>query len=157
MSAKTTIDYRFEAMDHKQIRDGAYPLHMAVAAGAPLSVIEILIKEADDILLKPNKYGETPVHIALLLHSADEVIETLIRYGPKALHMRDQENGNLPIHNAAVFGCSVHVAKALLEKWPELVLERNAANLTPIELALQSEKCSEDVLRLLEITAESII
>lgn len=156
MSAKTSIDYRFEASDCKQIRDGAYPLHMAVAAGAPLSVIEMLVKLGGGILLKPNKFGETPLHIALLSHSSDNVIETLIRFGPNSLQMRDNKSANLPIHIAARSGCSVRVAKAMLKEWPELILERNEVNLTPNELAVQSGNCSEDVLRLFKMTAEAI-
>lgn len=49
----------------EQVRDGSYPLHMAVSSRAPVGVLELLIKYEPDILFKTNKFGETPLHLAL--------------------------------------------------------------------------------------------
>lgn len=127
---------------------------MAVAAGASLAVIELLATEAKEILYKTNKFGETPLHVALRSHASDTVIECLIRHGPNARHMRDKANANLPIHVAAASGCSIHVARMLLEKWPELIVERNGAHLKASEVALKGGNCSKEVIRLFSTAAE---
>ena len=158
MGAKLSIDYRFD-LSCQQIRDGAYPLHMAVGSNASLEVVEMLLKEAGDIAVKTNKYGETALHVGLRTHADPEVLKVLIQTAPAALHIREKKSGNLPIHYAAMFGCgkSVCVAKALLENWEDAILERNNEHMSPLDLARQSEECSEDVLRLLELTEESIV
>jgi ankyrin repeat protein len=154
MRAKHSVDLRFDVTNN-QIRDGAYPLHMAVSSGAPLGVIEMLIKDADDVLLMTNKYGETPLHLALMQDDS-EVVQVLIGYGPAALRIRDMKNGYLPIHTAAAAGLSVNVAKCLIETWPESIHEKNAEGLTPLDIAAKTTNCSEEVLRLLEISDHAV-
>lgn len=131
---------------------------MAVKAGAPRDVIETLIKAADDVLLMANKYGETPLHVALATtdHRVDdEVVEVLIANGTNALHIKDKTHKNLPIHVAAIHGCSVRVAKALLEHYMNSIHEMNMDGKTALDLAVETGKCREDVLRLFEISDNS--
>jgi ankyrin repeat protein len=154
MRTKHSVDLRFDAANH-QIRDGAYPLHMAVSSGAPLGVIEMLIKDAGDVVLKTNKYGETPLHLALMYHDS-EVAQVLISCGPDALRIREKKHGNLPIHTAAAAGLSVNVAKCLIETWPASIHEKNADGLTPLDIAAKTTMCSEEVLRLLEISDHAV-
>jgi ankyrin repeat protein len=138
-----------------QIRDGAYPLHIAVAAGAIRPVLEMLIKEAPDILLMTNKFGETPLHVALATGAEDYVVELLIEHGADALQMKEETHNNLPIHYAGVHGCSVVVAKALLEHNLHSIHEINKDGKTALDLAMESGKCTEAVLRLFEISDNS--
>lgn len=133
-----------------QVRDGAYPLHIALKARAPTPVVEMLIKGAEDVLLKTNKYGETPLHVALLSGAEDEQAELLIAHGRDALFVKDKARQNLPIHVAATQGCSVRVAKALLERNLTLIYERNIDGKTALDLCMESKKCSEAVMQLLE-------
>lgn len=125
---------------------------MALMAGAPEKVIELLVKEAPDVLLQVNKFGETPLHVALRCHSPDDVVEVLTKTCANAIHAHDKQHGNLPIHTAAMNGCTVRVAKDLLELWPEMIHETNGDGLTPMDLALRYEKCSEEIVRLFQIT-----
>ena len=234
----------FEALkvvQHKDhARDGSYPLHMAVAAaGAPREVIEMLIRGANEylelnnngnnihdktnVLLLTNKYGETPLHIALkenekssMMGSSSsndwmmmvddkgndkyQMIYTLLhgdkvsspptspKVAKKAVvggvgttttaslattatatkkppnvnvasslahavtRIKEKRHGNLPLHNAAQFGCSVSVAKLLLQHYTNAIHEQNLDEKTPLQLALEYNHCSDDVLRLLEIS-----
>jgi len=155
MGAKSSIDYRFDYLIQHQIRDGAYPLHMAVGSNASLEVVEMLLKEAGDVASMTNKFGETALHVAFRTLASPEILLVLIETAPTSLHLREKKGGNLPIHYAAQFGCkSVAVGKALLENWEDAILERNNDHFSPLELALQSGKCSDDFFRLLEITDE---
>lgn len=150
MRTKHSVDLRFD-YTNGQIRDGAYPLHMAVSSGAPVGVVEMLIKDADDVLLMSNKYGETPLHLALMHHDSG-VAQVLVGCAPDALRIREMKHGNLPVHTAAASGLSVNVAKCLIETWPESIHEKNSDGLKPLDIAAKTTNCSEDVLRLLEIS-----
>jgi uncharacterized protein YjfI (DUF2170 family) len=151
MSSKSSIDLRFE---RAQIRDGAYPLHMLIASGkAALSTIELLIEEEESVLTKTNKFGETPLHVAISAHANEEVIKVLVGRIPAALQMHEKFHGNLPIHVAIVSHSPANIVKALLWAYPEAIQEPNNDHLTPGELAMRlDEETPEDILRLVEIS-----
>jgi uncharacterized protein YjfI (DUF2170 family) len=151
MSSKSSIDLRFE---RAQIRDGSYPLHMLIASqNASLSTIELLIEEEESVLTKTNKFGETPLHVAVSTHASEEVIKVLVGRIPAALQMREKRHGNLPIHVAIASHSPANIVEALLWAYPEAIKEPNHDHLTPGELAMRlDEKTPEDILRLLEIS-----
>ena len=66
--------------------------------------------------------------------------------------IKEKRHGNLPLHTAAQYGCSVSVAKLLLQHYPNAIHEQNLDKKTPLQLALEYNHCSDDVLRLLEIS-----
>ena len=135
----------------EQIRDGAYPLHMAIHSGVSSPILELLIQQAPEILTKTNKFGETPLHLALKKGAHNESqVELLLRHDTKAVTMRDSQ-GNLPMHNAAAFGCSPIVAKHLVELGPEMIHAVNSEGLTPMACAIHHNHCSKEVLGLLSI------
>ena len=68
----SNVDLKFHQYD-KQVRDGAYPLHIALSKKAPLDVIKILVEigssygkcvTAKDILMTKNKFGKIPMEVA---------------------------------------------------------------------------------------------
>ena len=141
-------EIRFQSMS-TQVRDGAYPLHMAVQSGAPRSVLTMIIQAAEDVLLKTNKFGETPLHVALARNVEEDVIDLLVEHESQALRVTDT-NQNLPLHVAAAHGCSVRVAKTLLQQYPSSLQEKNRNGKTPFELALETGNSQAEVIRLLE-------
>jgi len=157
MKHKDSIQLRYMAVS-KQVRDGAYPLHMAVQANAPLAVIEMMIKEAAEISVKTNKHGETPLHLVLKEKEGrddstqEELVQLLLRNHASALVRVRDAGGNLPIHVAVMHGCSVHVAKDLLEVWLDAIHAVNEQGMTPMELAVEHGNCSGEVLRLLALS-----
>jgi hypothetical protein len=152
----------YDSVLSSQERDGSFPLHMAIRSRAPRSVLEMLVKEDPDSHALRNKFGETPLHVAIRQDAewseedgSKDTAEVLLELlHPDVLRIRDGR-GNLPLHVAAVHGCSVHVAKGLLEAWPGSIRERSGEPdaPTPLELAIQRGKCDEHVLRLLSISA----
>jgi len=152
MGTMDSINLRFDNAN-EQIRDGAYPLHMAVIAGAPLSVLEMLMKEEVSILLEIDKYGQIPLHLDLLYHAGEEIVATLANYGTGALSIREKKKGNLPLHTASSVGLLVHASKCMIESYHESIHEEpNTAGLIPLDVAMQGGKCSEEVLHLLQIS-----
>ncbi|CAB9527018.1 FYVE zinc finger [Seminavis robusta] len=153
VGATDFVEARFRTIT-AQVRDGAYPLHMAIKAGAPTSVLEMMLKEADDVMYMMDKFGQTPLHVAMATQAEDGVIEMLVENGGMKAVLAKDKSENLPIHLAAIHGCSVRAAKGLLQKCLPSIHEKNAAGLTIMDLALESGKCGEDVLRLFEITKD---
>jgi ankyrin repeat protein len=137
-----------------QIRDGAYPLHILLAGpNVEIEMVENFIVEAPDILILSDKFGRTPLHVALENRKEGPIIDMLLltEEGRQATQMSTQKE-NLPIHIAAAAGCSVQVAKALLLIHPNAIHQENCDGKNPFEVAMTYEKCSPDVIRLLEIT-----
>lgn len=145
------VDMRFQAVE-TQIRDGAYPLHMAIASKASKNVIEMLMREAPDVLRMTNKYGETPLHVALASDTDTETVELLLHMKEDidALKKAEKRHGNLPLHLAASRGCTDGVAVLLMTEYPAAAGEANAEGKTPLDLARELGHCSEDFLHLLE-------
>lgn len=158
---------RYDDLLSFQERDGSFPLHMAIRSRAPRGVLEMLVKEEPDSAALRNKFGETPLHVAIRQDAEEAaengdgsggVAEWLVgQLSPAAVRARDAR-GNLPLHVAAMRGCSVHAAKGLLEAWPGSIRERSGepGAPTPLELAAQRGKCDEHVLRLLSISAAEV-
>ena len=135
-----------------QIRDGAYPLHMAVASKCSPVVVEMIMKEAPDVLTLTNKFGETPLHVAISSDAHEEIVELLLHEKDDlgALAMAENENGNLPLHLAAIHGCREGVAVLLMTEYAGAVKVKNKEGKTPLDLAREHNHCSDDVVRLLK-------
>jgi ankyrin repeat protein len=161
-----------------QLRDGSYPLHMAVAAAADViagnvipssmvtsitsdtihslfHVLDMLIRAAPDVVTWTNKFGETPLHIALRSSSSlsssatstitsyqDDVVELLLKADPYnlAVTMRDDREGNLPLHLAiATAFTSVAAIVQILARFPSAIRVTNSNGKLPIELAMGND------------------
>lgn len=57
------VELKYHDAD-SQIRDGAYPIHIALLEGAPFDVIEALVLENPECKTYVNKFGQTPFDIA---------------------------------------------------------------------------------------------
>lgn len=147
----TVTDLRFEAAN-QQIRDGAYPLHMAIASKSSKAVVEMLMRAAPQVLQMTNKFGETPLHVAMAVDADTEIVELLLhnREDLGALAMADKIHGNIPLHLAAIHGCRDGVAVLLLTEYPGASKVKNAEGKTPLDLAQENNRCSSDFLHLLE-------
>jgi ankyrin repeat protein len=149
-SSPAAIDLRFEALGI-QTRDGSYPLHMAVSNRSSLEVIELLITAAPEVVHLINKYGETPLHLALRGRVAEEkVIEMLLDADDNALALEMPERfcGNLPLHLAVVDGASLSIVVQLLTRFPHAVRVPNTDGDLPISLA----RGDEDLMDLLVVS-----
>jgi ankyrin repeat protein len=64
----------------------------------------------------------------------------------------EKRQGNLPLHLAAIHGCSDGVWLSCLLLFTEYAGVANTAGMTPLDLALDvGHHCSDDFLHLLEI------
>ena len=65
-----------------QIRDGSYPLHMAISSGAPIEVLQILVKAAPDVALKTDKFGQTCLDLVVKCGGTPEAVDLIRSYDP---------------------------------------------------------------------------
>jgi ankyrin repeat protein len=152
-AAMDAVQLRFDAFREGEKRDGAYPIHMAIAAGASKRIIEALILEADDVTHMTNKYGETPLHIAVATRTKEyDLVELILTAFFGAACLADKRNGDLPLHVAVVHGCPLEVAKRLLETFPMAAQQRNIHRKLPLDLAIASGTCTEEVISFLRQT-----
>lgn len=114
-----------DAIAH-QVRDGSYPLHMAMQNGTTASTVERMIAVDVGVLELINKRGETLLHIAVANNESDEIVKLLLKTpnGISLVRSKESSHGNLPIHTAVIHGCSVEVAKELLRLYPRRFTRR---------------------------------
>jgi ankyrin repeat protein len=159
---KTSVETQFEERS-KQLRDGSYPLHIAIANSAPFPVIEMMINAAPDVLSLTDKFDRTCLHVAvangatidsMLIvdpvtlqetsiyqppRTTTEVLELLHSANSKQIYQQDKSK-NLPIHTAMQGGCSARSKDFLIREYPQAVDAKNIDNLTPSELAFKYRK-----------------
>ena len=75
-SAKSYTDFCFDE-NVTEIRDGAYPLHIALSQSAPLEVVSILVLKAPSVLNMKNKCGKIPLDVAIESQSSKDIINFL--------------------------------------------------------------------------------
>lgn len=149
-SAMNAVELRFDALREGERRDGAYPLHMAIASGASKTIIEALIREAEDVSQMTNKFGELPLHVAVNNRSKEvDVVDVVLAAYFGAACLQESRDGNIPLHIAVMHGCSHATAKRLLETFPMAALQKNFNQKVPIDLAIECGSCSDDVIELL--------
>jgi ankyrin repeat protein len=154
---QNTTESEFEERS-RQLRDGSYPLHIAIANGAPFRVIEKLATAAPDVLTMTDKFGRTCLHLAvaneatLNLESSTETLNSQETHSKQLqritldilelLHFmnrnqigKQDKSKNLPLHTAMQGGRSVECVDFLIRGYPQAVDMRNIDGLTPSELA----------------------
>ena len=135
---------------YRQIRDGSYPLLVAIANGAPTQVVKMLFEEAPDVASKTDKFGRTCLHLATQCarHSAEgtspddnapsitlEEIMQIHSMHPDQVKTRDK-NGRLPLHSACEAGCSVEIVQYLVKAFPEAVSAADKSGKRPLDVAV---------------------
>ena len=97
------------------------PIHFASAQkSTPVSTINVLVTAYPaSLLAKESIAGRLPLHMAVLKGSASlAVVQYLVEAEPSALEVADQE-GNLPLHIAAMNGGSNAVIQLLVRAYPK--------------------------------------
>jgi Ankyrin repeats (3 copies) len=113
---------------------GELPLHKAVASGAPLELVELLVRKWEPALNEREGAGRLPLHCAAGLNGPAEVIQYLVDQSPRALQERDND-GRLPLHRAVLFQ-PVEGVRILGDDWERALLERDDGGYLPLHLAV---------------------
>jgi ankyrin repeat protein len=74
----------------------ASPLHLALRNPAvDATMVQDLVVSCPDVLLRLDAAGNTPLHVAIEARRSKREIQLMIKLGPKALHMKNQQ-GKIP-------------------------------------------------------------
>lgn len=109
-------------------KDGNTALHFA----RNRAVVEMLLVRSHQLLNQANVIGNTPLMLAAK-EDRKKVVDVLIEKG--AIIDVKNENGNTALHNAK----SAEVIGKLLDKAPQLIESLNAANTTPLFIAVLTD------------------
>ena len=136
-------------------KDGSYPVHLATIWGKP-DVLNLLLKEGAD----PNKFqysngrkNMTALHYAAKAeNSSYEKVKILIEYGAN-LELKSGE-GWRAIHYAAAYSYC-NTLELLIKEGANRWLRIDNSNLTPLKLARDSDKISENCIERLFFNSSS--
>ena len=67
------------------------PLHIAIARGAPFSVIYRLVEMSPESIKCVDDKGVLPIHLALSNGSSNEVVDYLLLQFPESVHVQDRD------------------------------------------------------------------
>lgn len=117
--------------------DNSLPLHCAVKNGAPLQVLQELVKWYPQALEAFGGIFGSPLHTACgVLHSVDlEVVKLLLV--PKLLST-ENDRGMLPLHeyciSCGVYNLDIEVVQTLVDAYPDAIKTVNDDGETPLYL-----------------------
>ena len=123
--------------------DGTLPLHVAVASGASLEVLETLLEAHPDGVREADGEGLLPLHLALEHSAPDETVLGLLRAWPEACTIRDGDSAALPLHIAVQSHASARLLRALLAAHPEAVRLGDGDGTLPLHMALEHQARQE--------------
>lgn len=122
---------------------GYLPLHVALANGAPLAVIEVLLNAYPASAKIATKHGVLPCHYAAAGLSV-EILKALLSCYPAGAAGKDSE-GNIALHYAAICNAPLEVFSALLDANIEGCLTQNSDGEIPIEVYFLKNKDSRNM------------
>eukprot|EP00536_Pseudo-nitzschia_multiseries_P000992 jgi/Psemu1/62933/estExt_Genemark1.C_120124 len=123
-----------------------YPINIALSNGANTKVLKLLAESGPDVLAyKDGANSCDSLGAALSLgHCNLEVVDLLLSCNQQCARVADRR-GNYPLHVAVSYGRSLEIVKRLYSVYPEAHRRRNFHSQTPIDIAVQSTRCPEEV------------
>ena len=102
--------------------DGLMPLHWACSGGAPLEVIEAVLKAYPRASKRSDYNDSTALHFACHYGASEQVVGTLLKAYPKAVYKKDKY-GRTPLYHAINKSSSLEVIRVLVDADPSMVVE----------------------------------
>lgn len=124
-----------------------YPINLALTHGANEKILKLLAQSGSDVLaLKDGTNGGASLGIALASKQCNLVIVDLLLTANKMCARISDRRGNYPLHVAVSYGISVDIVMRLYAAYPEAQGMRNFHSQTPLDIAIQSTRCPEEVI-----------
>lgn len=129
----------------------AYPINIAMKNGASSDVVKLLARKGPDVLCFPDGPDRcSSIAIAVALGYDKDLIEFLLMTNPSCVNALDRLD-NTVLHTAVRFGNdNKGLVSFLCDKLPKAVSYRNFYGHTPLDVAIKSPFCSEDVVDYLQ-------
>jgi len=123
-----------------------YPINLALTHGANAKILKLLVQAGPDVLaFKDGENCAASMGTALSLNTCDmSVVDLLLSANQQCARIADRR-GNYPLHVSVSYGRSIDIVKRLYAVYPEAQGMRNLYSQTPLDIAIQSTRCSDDV------------
>ena len=131
-----------------------YPVNLALYYGASEKIIKLLVQSGSDVLaLKDGTNCSSSLGIVLSSkHCNAAKIEILLSSNNRCVKITDRRR-NYPLHVAVSYGRSLDIVRRLYDEYPEAQGMRNFHSQTPLDIAIQSTRCPEEVTDFLRSVA----
>jgi len=123
-----------------------YPINLALTHGASDKILQLLVQSGPDVLtFKDGTDCGASLGIALFSKTCNlGTVELLLSANNQCAQIADRR-GNYPLHIAVNYGRSLDIVMRLYSVYPMAQGMRNFHSLTPLDIAIQSSRCPEDV------------
>lgn len=105
--------------------------------GHPAAVLEEMLYFRPGLARQCDSNGVTLLHWACYYRSEPAIFELLLRVNPDAARRGSQNDGCLPLHVAASWGCSIPIIALLFSAFPESVNVADLWGNLPVDKATQ--------------------
>lgn len=129
------------------------PLHFACCNGAPLPLVQALLKADGSAAQKADGDGNLAIVGAVANGCSAEVVLALLKANPSSAQVRKGKHTLL--HSAACNGQSVETIAALVAAWPGAAAERDEEGNTPLHFAAACQAPTAVVKALLAACPEA--
>ena len=109
--------------EHEYSNDGDSKLLRLIKAREWADASSLLPQEAD----RPDEFGNLPLHAAIGYQAPDAVILKVLQSYPGATRVHGTDEW-LPLHVAAMYGCSERVMEELIRANPDALDDRGQAS-----------------------------
>lgn len=127
------------------------PIHSACVLRAPVGVVEALhLAYPIGVLMKDPITGALPLHLACRHSAPPDLVKGLVMVHPAGARVAD-DVGQLPLHQACLFGGSRLAFTYLLQAFPHAVLFKDDKSKTPVQYAKANPTLRKETVELLEM------
>lgn len=132
-----TKEITWDREEMELVKYGDLPLHRALASGAPVAVVRLLLDAYPDAAKLQNHEGCLPLQIAARRSKVLLIFEMILQCSDSDAVSASDHSGNLPLHSAVCRSEPVlGIVKLLLRSCPDTVLVANLAGQTPLQAAV---------------------
>ena len=123
-----------------------YPINLALTHGAREEILKLLVEAGPDVLvLKDGADCGASLGIALSSNTCTlAIVELLLSANHRCAQIADRR-GNYPLHIAVNYGSPLEIIMRLYAAYPKAQGMRNFHSQTPLDIAIQSSRCPEEV------------
>lgn len=150
----STSDQNREASKRSNTCIFGYPINLALTHGASDKILNLLVQSGSDVLaFKDGTDCSASLGIALSSKTCKlATAELLLSANDNCARIADRR-GNYPLHVAVSYGRSVDIVMRLYAAYPKAQGMRNFHSQTPLDIAIQSSRCPEDVTDFLRLVS----
>ena len=135
---------------------GRLPIHIASAAGVPLTTVFLLLQANKTVAKLPDRtLGQVALHFATERGASLKIIGLLYQAFPEAVTVKSMM-GRLPLHLALLNGATPEVVTFLLKAAPDTIREVDNLGQLPLHCIMRGNPCTDTLKLMVDAYPESV-